>query len=405
MKKGGLILLLLLLVLFGYGMSRLFRLRFEAGDIYPAYSSLHADPLGTKAFHDSLNHLIPAERNYRALLRIDRGVGQTLFVLGTDLQQLYASQADVRDLEQFVMTGGRLVLAFHPVFTRGEIYPRLSTNQVSIKGKSRDDLHELGIVSLQDRWHFKAEFTPLSRNDEGVYQPALAQSLDRDDLPKTISCHTALTLEALDPAWTTLFERTNASPVIMERKLGNGSIALSADSYLFSNEALLKDRQTSLLAWFTGDARTAIFDETHLGVEEHRGVATLARKYRLHGFVAGFALLIVLFFWRSSSSLVPPRPEQSSEAGWVQGQHSAAGFSNLLRRNIPVRALLATCIQEWNRSCRSQTPLPRLEKMQAVIDAENSAPASNTNPVRTYREIASLLSRSTRAPAKPDSRS
>ena len=35
----------------------LFQLRFEQGDIYPAYSSLRADPLGTKVFYESLETL------------------------------------------------------------------------------------------------------------------------------------------------------------------------------------------------------------------------------------------------------------------------------------------------------------------------------------------------------------
>ena len=36
------------------GLIRLFKLRFEAGDVYPAYSSLRSDPLGTMAFYESL---------------------------------------------------------------------------------------------------------------------------------------------------------------------------------------------------------------------------------------------------------------------------------------------------------------------------------------------------------------
>ena len=36
---------------------QLFRLRFEAGDVYPAYSSLRTDPLGTMAFYESLQRI------------------------------------------------------------------------------------------------------------------------------------------------------------------------------------------------------------------------------------------------------------------------------------------------------------------------------------------------------------
>ena len=52
LKKSRTLVLLLpvLLVLFGFGVLRLFRLRFETGDVYPPYSSLRSDPLGAKAF-------------------------------------------------------------------------------------------------------------------------------------------------------------------------------------------------------------------------------------------------------------------------------------------------------------------------------------------------------------------
>ena len=46
-----------LIVVFGAGVIRLFQLRFEAGDVYPPYSSYRADPLGTRALYQSLENL------------------------------------------------------------------------------------------------------------------------------------------------------------------------------------------------------------------------------------------------------------------------------------------------------------------------------------------------------------
>src|SRR6185312_11842200 len=40
-----------------FGIVELFQLRFESGDIYPKYSSLRADPLGTMAFYESLEKI------------------------------------------------------------------------------------------------------------------------------------------------------------------------------------------------------------------------------------------------------------------------------------------------------------------------------------------------------------
>ena len=181
----------------------------------------------------------------------------------------------------------------------------------------------------------------------------------------------------------------------MERKLGAGSIVLCADSYWFSNEGLFRNRQPRLLAWCAGPVHKTIFDETHLGVQEQRGVAALARKYRLHGLVGGLAMLAGLVVWRYGFSLVPPYEEelQRERGEFVIGKESAAGFTNLLRRNISPRALLQVCLEEWNKSCRHRMPLPRLQKVQSVIDAQNALPERQRDPVQTYRRISQALAR------------
>src|SRR5439155_26641627 len=82
MKKDRLLLalLLVLLAVFGLGVGRLFQLRFEAGDVYPPYSSLRADPLGTKAFFEGLKilHGITVERLFQQLDRLREGRRTTL---------------------------------------------------------------------------------------------------------------------------------------------------------------------------------------------------------------------------------------------------------------------------------------------------------------------------------------
>lgn len=45
---------LLVLVVFFVAMHRLMRDRLDQGDVYPPYSTLRADPLGSKAFYDAL---------------------------------------------------------------------------------------------------------------------------------------------------------------------------------------------------------------------------------------------------------------------------------------------------------------------------------------------------------------
>jgi hypothetical protein len=67
-----------IMVLFGclavlvLGIIMLFDLRFEAGDVYPEYSSLRADPLGTMAFYESLEKVpgLSVRRDFSASDRL-----------------------------------------------------------------------------------------------------------------------------------------------------------------------------------------------------------------------------------------------------------------------------------------------------------------------------------------------
>ena len=67
-------------------------LRFESGDVLPEYSTLRADPMGTKAFYESLENLgLPVERNYRTMSQLT-DVDRTT-VPDPELARLYGRQA------------------------------------------------------------------------------------------------------------------------------------------------------------------------------------------------------------------------------------------------------------------------------------------------------------------------
>jgi hypothetical protein len=212
-------------------------------------------------------------------------------------------------------------------------------------------------------------------------------------LPEVVSCHTALFFDKLTNSWQVVYARQKNRPVIIKRKLGTGSIVLSADSYLFSNEALWKERSPELLAWMAGPDRRVLFDETHLGVEESSGISALARKYRLHGLFAGLLLLAGLFVWKNSTSFMPPYAEQTrrEEDELISGKDSAAGFVNLLRRNLPAREVLGVCLAEWKKSCSRQQSQTKLQQVQTLIDSENAKPPGDRKPVEEYRAIQRIL--------------
>jgi hypothetical protein len=114
--------------------------------------------------------------------------------------------------------------------------------------------------------------------------------------------------------------------------------------------------------------------------------------------VAGLFLLAVLFVWKNISSLVPP-PLAERVAGDVLGKDAAAGFVNLLRRNIPAPEVLGVCVAEWKKSSAGTRPSAKVAEIQSVLAAENSRPPRQREPVEAYRRIAAILKQPTFKPA------
>ena len=407
MKRFAPILLIVIAAGFGWGLFQLFQLRFAGGDVYPEYSSLRADPLGTMALYESLQRLMPAERLYRPLSRLGEERQTTLLFLGVEAKNLHFSADEFRDLESFVSEGGRLVISIFPTYQKPKPTPSLKTAKPDTAppkppaGKKRvqnsppveeDELAARGAISIKDRWKLSFNYVDLPKDDKGAYVPLRAVRKSDLDLPASLAWHSSLHFENLDKAWRTVYALAKDRPVLVERRFRRGTIVLSSDSYYLSNEALLKERQTGLLSWLVGPSRRALFDETHLGVAQSSGVAALARQYRLHGLAAALLLLAGLFIWKSSTSFMPSAETAGRTADeFVAGKESAAGFVNLLRRNLPAKELLAVCLVEWRKSFGHTVARSKLERIQAVIDAENQLALKDRNPVGTYQAISRIL--------------
>jgi len=86
MRKNNLlvyILMVVVLAVFVYGVYHLLMVRYEAGDIYPPYSSLRADPLGTKAFYEGIDDVqeLTSRRNYQLAVKLKNIRNTTIFSL------------------------------------------------------------------------------------------------------------------------------------------------------------------------------------------------------------------------------------------------------------------------------------------------------------------------------------
>ena len=391
---------------FFFGLVRLFELRFEVGDVYPAYSSLRSDPLGAMAFYESLGKLpgISTRRDFSTQNRLPEEPRTVYLHLAGYCYEWDWVPADLsHELEAFLPRGNRLVITFFPQTSSYEFrhYDEDETNSVkSAKAKDEKmtppkpakkkekptDIEEQS-VDLTRRWGFGMDFLKLAQAGE-VYEPARVMNKTDLPLPRALDWHSGLVFTNLDSAWHVIYARgTNA--VLIERHFGKGSVVMATDSYFISNEAMARDRHANLLAWLVGANNQVVFDEAHLGIVKTSGIAMLMRKYRLHGLAAGLLLLAGLFIWKNASSLVPPHAERERQ-DYIAGKDSAAGFVNLLRRSIARRDLLTVCFAEWKKSS-GQCSAARRQQAEAVFQAENALPPKNRNPIATYKKICSIL--------------
>lgn len=363
-NSGVVALLIALACGFLVGLWKLYDLRFNAGDIYPAYSSLRSDPLGAKALYESLRGIpdFYVDRNYREIANLPKQKAVILF-LGENPSAFASASADeLKEYEALAAGGARVVIAMRPVRPPKEESRPPGVKQGSKKPAERS--------SVEERWGVQIAYT------KATDKPAEEQAGEN---PKTTALNFEFQGQVLDR---------------VERPFGSGSVVLLANSYPLSNEALAGERDARLIAWMIGTNNNVLFDEHHFGVTENGGVVTLARKFHLEGLAAVLLVLLALFIWKNSTSLLPPRAERSTaDDDSVAAKDSSAGLANLLRRNIPGKVLLASCLNEWENSGHggkfySQDRFysqDKIDRIRALVHRDGDA-------VETYRKVARILS-------------
>jgi hypothetical protein len=389
-----------------YALVHLFMLTLEYGEVYPKYSSFRPDPVGTRAFYGALDALpgTDVNRHIRSLSHLGEGADTTLFILAANLSK--DPEPIIEELETFIGEGARLVVSFYPYRTDPD--ERRKENEegegggeeVSHEGGSFDsaegdtegeekeekDAFEVEMISIDERWGCAFAFEKLPRRDEthfGEVPAALQKS--QAALPAELSWHSALYFAEADEAWTVLYACEDR-PVLMERSFGAGTIVFCSDSYLFSNEAMREEPHAELLSWFVGSSHRIVFDESHLGIQEQRGVMTLALQYRLHGFIATLVILAILYVWKNTTSLVPRYGEDEGFGPTsTLGKGSYSGLVSLLHRSVPLKKLLPLMVQEWTRTQANK------HVQDVALREQIESIAAQPGPLENYKKICRVL--------------
>ena len=420
---------------------QLFALRFEQGDVYPPYSTLRADPLGAKAFHDALAEIreLDVQRNFAPLTQRRPGEPITMIYAGIQRRSVWGEE-EIKAFEGLVTNGARAVFAFAPEDVDAapppprvlgglpkknvaptppppppppaETPPALepptappdgtppveaASSSSPAQSEIDDPVDRMSDLLLPDGIKFNdglrrwgAAFA-IPRGKPGTaFDRRAVATAEAAHLEPELTWHTALYFKNLTPIWRVLYT-CDGKPVVIERRYGDGAIVLVSDAYFLSNEALRRERAPRFLAYLLGTPRTILFDEEHHGVTENANVASLVRKYRLQPLLAGLALLAALFVWKHAVPLVPAPPDPLSAEPEVLGKDAHAGFINLLRRSIPPGRVLEVCAEEWEKSCGQRIHEAELEHVRSVLRAHRAR--AGRDAVMAYKAIAGGLSR------------
>jgi hypothetical protein len=323
-------LVVVLAAAFLCGLVALFNADFTGGSVYPEYSTLRADPDGSKLLFDSLARLpdLTVTRNFMPL--------QNLAADGATVVLLDLHDPDFEVIEQLAKRGARVVAA------------------------------------LREDWE------PETKESDAIFRQLhvrLAVDNEKDHAHLYFS-------EA--PAWTAL-ERNGTKLIAIERSFGKGAVALLASSADFSNHSAVESNRLPQVTAALGTNTRIVFDESHLGIAESGSVMGLARRFHMMGIAAGLAICAVLFIWRNASAF--PNVGQAGRPVSLTGRTSASGLLTLLRKNIPPSDLTAACWQEWltarsrefspDRIARAETiahttadPLEAAHKIQITLHSK-----------------------------------
>ena len=399
-RTGTIVALLAMFIVLFWSIGRLFALRFERGDVYPAYSTLRSDPMGAKAIADSLA-LMPGfevRRNYRALVRLKPEQPVTLTYIGLDYHAIWEDQ-ELEEFERLISTGSRAVFAFNREMYRGSRQilgaptpapgatpaPNSKPKLIPANPFFVDDESGTSFADVAKGWGFQFEVATGARRTSFDGVAVRTEYGHEDHLP----WHSALGFAQLSGEWKTLYT-CNDVPVMIERKFGEGSIVLCSDSFFLSNEGLSSDPPGELLAALFSSPHVIIFDEEHLGVGESANIAGLARRMRLHGIAIALVVVAGLFVWKQSSSLLPMKTSRSDDHD-VTGSDANEGFITLLHRSVPPSSLVETCVGAWVSGRSKSIRADERAHIDAILRAHGER--SLQNAPAAYRAIAEGLKR------------
>ncbi|MEM8550163.1 MAG: DUF4350 domain-containing protein [Verrucomicrobiota bacterium] len=444
------IALVCLIGLMAFGLVYIFKAQLESGEMYPEHSSYRADPRGTMILYESLDALpgVNAIRWHETLT--DWLEDNDIHPSETTILLLDGRPQDLWDesLENFLTRGGRII---YSVPSTLQPYRRLTENLAEKDAIGEDEFDEESaptdesqgaetddLAGVEDstaseeeearEWFNNWEmsriyvkndetiiFSLAERNDatplslgapESLYwqayeylvfiteNPELIESDEQNEYDDYDRVEIENVLETL-PEWETIYQ-IDDRPVVIGKAYGEGEVIVMATGLPLTNETMYEERDLAFIKWLLDDREYIVFDEYHFGIVRPRNVATLIREYGLELVIGGLLLSFGLFIWHGAVPLMPALSYDHRDA--PLRQTILGGYSDLLRRHIPRKEALSTCMKEWKhafmaKAIEQKRYRQRYDEAEGIARSESAKPRKSRNLSQAYQQITEILNR------------
>ena len=426
-------------LVFALVFAQVLEMRFSDGDVYPYYATYRNDPLGGSAFYEALQQMEEYEvsRNVTAMT-IMKGLDRDTALLLTGIPRSSFYDLRAKDSSPVLRAvedqGTRLIMTLNPELVPEFFSPAKSEEEEDWidrrrklqekRNRERKEKEEQkdsgddsepkkeGSVDDEEEEDFEKEMEEAI--GRALYKIIEVKIADVEEFEKPEEGWETEPVDSIaetgpplaTPIWFSQYNFETESdewkvvltvddkPVVVERKLGKGSVVLASDSYFISNEALHNGADIEFLTWLLGGKSKVIFDETIHGSVETGGAMKLIRRYRFHGFFFGMLIFVGLWAWRSASFLAPG--DESVERGLVGGEGTVAGeeagsgFTGLLRRSIPAKELVKKCIHIFRSSSHLNLDEKQEGEIANLVNRHELSPKEFNAP-DTYRDLTKII--------------
>jgi hypothetical protein len=350
-------------------------------------------------------------RHLRPANEIENPEKSTLVIAGAASDSYIISQKELFD---FVLKGGRLVLIFSPEAEASYFIDEKKKKEAGKKEKKRkesikkkDDSgkkapenkekeaicvlikkEKAELERLKKRWGFELEKnrrsfvieTNIAPHEESMKEYGFSE----------MSFYSPLNLKLMHEDWIVHYSYRGKA-AIAERHYGKGSVILSVACYFISNESLSNGPQVNLLRHAFMERERILFHESHHGLREERNIVWLGKKYKLAILLLNLIFLAALYVWKSVFSISGHDALVEGGTGKIKSTfNSALGLVNLLKRGVPRKGLVASCFKEWDKTIKYRRIFQnKRDEIRNLADASESP----KDQVNTYNQINKTISK------------